>query len=611
MDIRSIINKLEQITEATLTLQSVQAVEKQAMDAAAAKKKAGGMGAFLTLDPRTAGNDALAALAAKNGLPGLMNSQGEFVIAQGDADFHSKPNSPRTAPPNRDDTLALQKAGLIPNNAQGPSGLVDFLSGGGAGKEFQASKGDSAKVNAQNVSNEFIKKRVTQLKQLTAKIRSKDGGQAGTPGQSGRPNSGASSNPTAGKPAQPKGWDKSGLTKESLRASLSKIVKEEFGYDLNEKVTIGTGPTVQQSIGNGMTITVGKFQNEVALMRKIMAELADIDDQEVIAALQDAQAALDELAGGTAGGAGASTAGGATPGNDKEKDRARMKELVAITKKPPVASDSDLEETAPSSLSESMSRIREKLLLIEAGVPAVRGGVPAPRPGGGQVIDVTPKPRPGPADDISDVPWRDIPSRPTPAQIAQKVGAATIPPAIGAAVVGSQGDNKSTDDGSYDRAEKARLDRQGNPTQAGREQPPRSQQSAGGADGPTGQALAKLGVTKQNRLDQAFVDNALGAGKYKAGTAASNLALLAHFKEKGGNKPGAGGTASGGTASGGTASGGTASGGTASKTNLTKFYADEMAEMEKLITKYANDPEMADDVKATQAQLDALKATAK
>lgn len=45
-------------------------------------------------------------------------------------------------------------------------------------------------------------------------------------------------------------------------------------------------------------------------------------------------------------------------------------------------------------------------------------------------------------------------------------------------------------------------------------------------DGPTGQALARMGISKQNRLDQAFVDKMLGAGKYKAGSAESNLALL-------------------------------------------------------------------------------------
>jgi len=595
MDIRSILNKLETISEATLTLASVQAAEKQAMDAAAAKKKAGGMGAFLTLDPRTAGNDALAALAAQNGLPGLMNSQGEFVIAQGDADFHSKPNSPRTAPPNRDDTLALQKAGLIPNNAQGPAGLTDFLSGGKASQEFQASKGASAKVNAQNVSNDFIKKRLGQLKQLTAKIRSKDAGTA--PSQSGKP-AGQASTPPAEKAAPAKGWDKSGLAKESLHLSLANILKEEFGYELSEKVTLGTGPTVQQDIGNGMTIYVGKFQKEVALIRKIMGELADIDDPEVIAALQDAQAALDELEkGSSAGGTGDKEKGSSAGGtSDKEKDRARMKELVALTKKPPVGDDSGMEESAPSSLSESMSRVRDKLLLIEAGVPAVpRGGLPAPRPGN------VPAPRPGGgagnADDVTDVPWRDVPPGKPGMSTGQKIGAAAIPAAAGTAAYLASKDN----DGSYDRAEKARLARQGAPTQAGRPdaaKPP----AGGGADGAVGQALAKLGVSKQNRLDQAFVDNALGAGKYKAGSAESNLALLALYKGGGPAKPMPAGDGPAKPMPAGDGS---------SKTNLTKYYADEMAEMEKLIAKYANDPEMADDVKATQAQLDSLKATAK
>jgi len=48
---------------------------------------------------------------------------------------------------------------------------VEVQSGGKASQEFQASKGASAKVNAQNVSNDFIKKRLGQLKQLTAKKR--------------------------------------------------------------------------------------------------------------------------------------------------------------------------------------------------------------------------------------------------------------------------------------------------------------------------------------------------------------------------------------------------------------------------------------------------------
>ena len=59
-----------------------------------------------------------------------------------------------------------------------------------------------------------------------------------------------------------------------------------------------------------------------------------------------------------------------------------------------------------------------------------------------------------------------------------------------------------------------------------------------GADGAVGQDLARMGVTKQQRLNQAFVDKTLGAG-YTAGSAESNLALQAHFKKQGVNQIGA------------------------------------------------------------------------
>lgn len=59
-----------------------------------------------------------------------------------------------------------------------------------------------------------------------------------------------------------------------------------------------------------------------------------------------------------------------------------------------------------------------------------------------------------------------------------------------------------------------------------------SNQNISGRDGATGQALARLGVTKQQRLDQAFVDKILGPGK-RAGSAEANLALLAHFQKQG------------------------------------------------------------------------------
>ena len=52
------------------------------------------------------------------------------------------------------------------------------------------------------------------------------------------------------------------------------------------------------------------------------------------------------------------------------------------------------------------------------------------------------------------------------------------------------------------------------------------------AVGATGQSLEKLGVTKQQRLDQAFVDQKLGAGKFKAGSAEANTALLKAMQAK-------------------------------------------------------------------------------
>lgn len=51
-------------------------------------------------------------------------------------------------------------------------------------------------------------------------------------------------------------------------------------------------------------------------------------------------------------------------------------------------------------------------------------------------------------------------------------------------------------------------------------------------DGPTGIELAKFGVSVTDRRNQIFVDKTLGAGKYKAGSRESNLALLAHFRKQ-------------------------------------------------------------------------------
>ena len=593
MDIKNIIARLRQINEA-LSLQDVQAAEKQAMDAAAAKKKSGGWGGFTTLDPVTAGNDALAALAAKSGLPGLMNSKGEFVVAQGDAEFHSKPNSPRTAPPNRDDTLALQKLGLIPSNAQGPSGLVNMLTRGDAEREFQASKTDSARTGATNTSNEFIKRRLGQLKNLVARIRSKGAAAGGaTPGAPAQSGKSVMKPPTQ---AQTQGWDVPGvnIVKESIHSSLSNILKEEFGYDLSEKVTLGTGPVVQQDIGNGITINVGQYQKEVALIRKIMAELADIDDPEVIAALQDAQAALDELAKG-------SSVGGSGGAGDKEKDRARMKELVALTKKPPV-SDTDMEEsTQPKSLSESMSAIRNKLLLLEAPLP-----VPA---GAGRNAITTrpnlPAKRPGAADDVIDVDARVIPNK-SGMSMGQKVAIGTGAVGAGTAGVTALNGEKPTRDpnGAY----------RGDRTDVKPTTPARDPVKPTAATGPTtaapADAPAQSGKAAGAGSDYTIVkgDNLTKISK-KFGVSIQDI-MKANPYIKDPNLIYAGKTLKipGGAADQGGTTSGSVGGG---KTNLTKWYASEMAELETLIGKYANDPEMADDVKAAQTQLDALKATGK
>ncbi len=91
----------------------------------------------------------------------------------------------------------------------------------------------------------------------------------------------------------------------SFKSDIAKSLIESFNYELNEKVTLGTGPSVTNPATG---VTAGKFQTEVAEIKKLMAELADIDDPEVIKSLQAAQAALDKLAAPPAGGAPAGNA---------------------------------------------------------------------------------------------------------------------------------------------------------------------------------------------------------------------------------------------------------------------------------------------------------------
>lgn len=152
MNFRELINKLDHINEAEgLTLQSIAAIEQAAMDKATAEKSKGGWTGFTTWDPRVAGNIALAKLAQQNNFEGLFNSEGDFVVAYGNRTWSSNSEmhpgeNPRVVPPSPDDWKPLAAKGLIPANAKGPAGLTNWLSSGGAQKEFDAVKKQSADV---------------------------------------------------------------------------------------------------------------------------------------------------------------------------------------------------------------------------------------------------------------------------------------------------------------------------------------------------------------------------------------------------------------------------------------------------------------------------------
>lgn len=154
MNFRELINKLDHINEAEgLTLQSIAAIEQAAMAKASTEKAKGGWTGFTTWDPRVAGNIALAKLAQQNNFEGLFNSEGDFVVAYGNRTWSSNSEmhpgeNPRVVPPSPDDWKPLAAKGLVPQNAKGPAGLTNWLSSGGAQKEFDAVKKQSADVAA-------------------------------------------------------------------------------------------------------------------------------------------------------------------------------------------------------------------------------------------------------------------------------------------------------------------------------------------------------------------------------------------------------------------------------------------------------------------------------
>jgi len=171
---------LDLIENAGLTLATVQAAEQAARDKAAAGKTKGGFSSFTTWDPKTAGNIAVAQLAQQNKLEGLFNSDGDFVVAYGDNEWSSKQGqSPRTTSPTPEDWKPLASRGLIPNNAKGPAGLTNWLTGGKSDSEFKAALAQSAGMQLTDMQKaDEVDALINQLQSQTdtpAAVASTDG----------------------------------------------------------------------------------------------------------------------------------------------------------------------------------------------------------------------------------------------------------------------------------------------------------------------------------------------------------------------------------------------------------------------------------------------------
>jgi len=288
------------------------------------------------------------------------------------------------------DTQALAKLGLVPRNAKTSDlgGLVGtgslFGSKEDNAKAAQAVIDQSAKVDtgARDARGDaFIKRRLMQLKNLVARIR---GQQSPSSAFRQPPAAVGQSGQKKGEPFPAKGWDSQ--VRESINYGLANILNEDFGIEMEADAT--PAPAAAPA-------PAAKFEKEIVLIRKIMADLEGNEDPAVIAALMDAQKALDEIEKPVA----------PTPavGNDKEKDRARMKALVDITKKAPVATgdmgESITVKAMPLTDAEKYAAIRDRLLQIESAVQEAatspeerkrrRNGQPMPAP--------TPTPAPAPA----------------------------------------------------------------------------------------------------------------------------------------------------------------------------------------------------------------------
>jgi hypothetical protein len=170
MNFRDLVTRLDLIEDAGLTLATVQAAERAAKEKATAEKTKGGWTGFTSWDPKTAGNIAVAQLAQANRLDGLFNSDGDFVVAYGNNEWSSKQGqAPRTTPPTPEDWKPLASRGLIPDNAKGPAGLTNWLTGGKSDSEFKAAQAQSAGMQKTDMQKaDEVDALINQLQSQTA-----------------------------------------------------------------------------------------------------------------------------------------------------------------------------------------------------------------------------------------------------------------------------------------------------------------------------------------------------------------------------------------------------------------------------------------------------------
>ena len=517
-------------------------------------------------------------LAWKNNLPGLYDPvSGYFVGKQSmptDGGRYSIGATAREA-----DTQALAKMGLVPQtaNTSALGGLVGtgslFGSKEDNAKAAQAVKDTSNKFNADATSKSVNGQNLAKLNDLVAKLTGKpsatdqigadaaayNAAKAATV-QQGAQKVQQGAQPAGAKlPASSKPWDSQ--VKESLQRKLSSLLNEEFGIE--ERVLPGeeTPPGINRLTGKPIAEPAAPAPADAApavvpLSKRFDPRFKNGPEPYTI----DIDGTVYKFAGRDKSAPG---------GGEVIKVPAAVIGIRGLGAVSVELGKDGMYYAAPQqeSLAESMGSLRDLLAQLEEGeLSTVVGkqvgrGVArqAAQDAGaaakaiGQDAGSTYKMNRGAAD-ITDVEEKKKLAQWLAANPGKTAAAGIAALGLGAAGLDASGrKNAATDPrvasnaaNPASQADVRKVDNAisanaGTPTQAAQPAagaaPTRAAGSSGGADGATGQALAALGVSKKDRLNQEFVDKTLGAGKYKAGSAQANLALLAHFKANGGNKP--------------------------------------------------------------------------